>query len=136
MKHVNYYIFGTIFDLLESTQGIDGVDFLRFDPDDEADIERITSLYIKPTVEAATRENQEEICLTIAYYTTIGTAPFQLMKNRAQDLSLGDADSWRLFFTCVGRVLYGADFQSNFDPRGVVERPDEFVAQWIFSRPA
>jgi hypothetical protein len=136
MRHVNYYIFGAIFHLLEATQLIDGIDFLRFDPDDEADVKLITSSYIRPTVEDATRENQETIYLTIAYYTTVGAAPFQLMRDWAQELLLADADSWELFFTRVGRTLYGADFHSKFDPRGVAERLNEDEGQWIFSRPA
>jgi hypothetical protein len=135
MKYVNYYIFGAILGLLERIQLIDGIDFLQFDPDDEEDVQTITWLYIRPSVEEAKTENQETIRRTITYYTTVGTAPFQLMRDRCQELLLADADSWKLFFTRVGIALYGADFQSACDPRGVVEGLSERDGDLIFTRP-
>jgi hypothetical protein len=135
MKCVNYYILGAILGLLEGIQLIEGVDFLQFDPDDDEDVNTITSLYIQPSVEGAKPENQATIRRTIAYYTTIGAAPFQLMRDRCQELLLADADSWELFFTRVGLTLYGANFQSLDDLQDVIERLNEREGELIFTRP-
>jgi hypothetical protein len=77
MKCVNYRIFGAMFRWLELIGMVVRVDFLQFDPDDEEDVEMIASLYFKPNVEKTKPEKQEAIRRTMAYYTTVGNAPFQ-----------------------------------------------------------
>jgi hypothetical protein len=132
MASVNYYDLGEVFTLLELHEVIKGVDFRQFDPDDEGDVGRLVTEYIKPAFMRATGESKELIRLGIAYYTTVGSAPFQLLKDRCQELSLPDADSWPRFFARVGTLLFGHDVRTDFDPRSVTERVREKVVESPF----
>jgi hypothetical protein len=134
MRSVNYFILGELFGLLERIELIHGVEFSQFDPDDEKDVERIAEEFIKPTVRESTAEAQDALCLSIAYYTTVEKAPVQYMKNRCQELTLPDAESWSLFFTRIGTVLFGSEFKLRFDTDAVTERPSEQESELIFRR--
>ena len=132
MKTVNYFILGEILNLLERIQLIHGVAFDQFDPDDESDVKTIVNKYIKPTVESSSRESQAAMCTAIAYYTTTGTAPVQLMRDRCQELTLPDADSWDRFFDRIGELLFGTNFKLGIDPTDIVELPDEKECETFF----
>lgn len=132
MITVNYFIVSELFNLLERIQVIMNVDFCAFDTDNENDVSTIVELYIKPTVMKARFESQEAIRHAIAYYTTFGTAPFQLMKDRCQDLYLPDAESWSFFFDRVGATLFGSEYKSGLELASVVERPDERECETLF----
>lgn len=134
MTPVNYFILGELLSLLERIQIIGNVDFCGFDLDDENDVRTIVKDYIKPAVMEASYESQETIRRSIAYYTTVDTAPFQLMKDRCQDLYLSNAESWHLFFDRIGAALFGSEYRSGLDPGGVVERPNEDECATLFQR--
>ena len=134
MKSANYFILGEIFGLLERIELIHKVEFSQFDPDDEKDVDIITDKYIKPTVMESSDKSKKTICLSIAYYTTVGTAPIQQMKDRCQELSLPDADSWNFFFNRVGVKLFGSEFKLRFDPGSVTEQLNKRDSESLFRR--
>jgi len=125
MSLVNPFALGEVFNLLERIELLDRVDFSRFDPDDGVDVEVIARRYVGPAVEHYTADGRERLRLSIAYYTTDGRAPLQWMKDRCQELTLPDADSWERFFDRIGAHLFGPDYNAGLDFGDVTERPDE-----------
>ena len=135
MTTVNYFVIGELFSLLERIELIDGVSFGDFDPDDEADIKQIVSKYIEPSVHEAKPEGQQAIKNALAYYSVSDTVPFQLMKDRCQELTLPDAESWHEFFDRVGILLFGEDYRKELDMTHYKEKPDEKASETVFARP-
>ena len=100
-------ILGDIFDLLERIEVVDSIDFSQYDPDDDGDVKTIVEKYIGPFIAQSSCEYQDSIRYAISRYVSTGTVPFQLMKDRCQELTLPDADSWELFFIRIWNHLFG-----------------------------
>jgi hypothetical protein len=66
----------------------------------------------------------------------MGNAPFQLMKDRCQELTLPDSESWAHFFHRVGLLLFGDDYRTQLDPDEYEENPDETASETILARPS
>jgi len=131
---VNYHILGELFGLLERIELINGVAFADYDPDVKADVEKITEQFIKPSVMEATIDNQHAIAHAIAFYSQHEIAPIQLMKDRCQELTLPNAESWPRFFHNVGISLFGEDYLSQNRLNAVEEFPDENESGTILRR--
>ena len=134
MKSVNYYVLGEIFSLLERTELIDDITFGDYDPDDHSDVEEIVRRFIEPSVRQARPCGQDAILAAIAYYSLHESAPFQLMKDRCQELTLPDADSWPTFFHWIGLLVFGDDYRERLRFADVNEVPDEKSSETILRR--
>ncbi|MEZ6056660.1 MAG: hypothetical protein R3C01_08145 [Planctomycetaceae bacterium] len=129
---VNYFIFWGLFVLLEVAELTEGVSFLDFDPDDEADVRRIAVNYFLPPLKQASVKRQLEIQATIAFYARSGDPPFQMLRDRCQELTLSDPSSWRLFFLWVERALFGCAADGRLSFQNVTECPNEESGFYAF----
>ena len=132
MKTVNYYIIGEIFGLLERIEVSDNIDFADFGPDDPTDANAIVERFVRPALEDTSDLKREKIRWTLEYYSSTDSAPFQLLKDRCQELTLADSDDWKLFFLKVGKDLFGDKFAFPANVVDYQEVLNEAVSQMIF----
>ena len=132
MKPANYFHIAELFNLLERVELIDRIPFEDYDPDNESDARRIAQEFIRPSLIQANQSKQEELRWALEYYTTTDSAPFQLFRDRCQDLSLPDSDDWRRFFRWIGESLYGDGFSHPVDPSQYSEDQDESGSTRLF----
>jgi hypothetical protein len=129
MKIANYYVFNAIWLLLERMQLMHDIDFENWDLDDPSIIQAIVQKYIAPAISRAPPETPEKVRSAFEYYLTTGNAPLQHLRDRLQELMLGDDDNPRAFLLAVGKQLYGDDFLMEVDPTEYVEHLDESDVQ-------
>lgn len=134
MPDVNYFVLGELFSLLERIEIMDEVNFSDFEPDDENDVRLIAEKYIKPSIDEAVARNRETIGYSIAYYSRSDSAPFQLMKDRCQELRLPDSESWPRFFDWIGQSVFGNDYLKQFCIDNANECIDEQASETILAR--
>lgn len=132
MVTVNYYVVLTICRLLEAIGLSEEVSFLDYDVDNEDEVRSLAREFIKPSLELVTREKREYIYDSLAFYATIGEAPFTQLKARCQELSMIDPSDWHLFLTWVGREMFGEGFPPHRDANEYVEVLDERRAETVF----
>lgn len=134
MKTANYHIIGGIYSLLERIELMDGIQFGDFDPDDKSDAVSIAENCILPSLAETSDEKKRRIRWTIEYYSTTGSAPFQLLRDRCQELTLTDADDWKSFFVNLGQVLFKEEFLNSASANEYVEALCEEEAEMIFAK--
>ncbi|MEW4452012.1 hypothetical protein AB1L30_04940 [Bremerella sp. JC817] len=134
MKSVNYYVLGQLFRLLERVELIDGVFMGDYDPDNPSDVEALACEFLWPSVREATQEGQMAIRNALIFYSSANSAPIQTMKDRCQELTLPDADSWPLFFNRISQTMFGDNDCNQFDPSEYIEIPDETASEFVLMR--
>ena len=133
MKQANYLVFGELWHLLERLQLIDGIDFGEFALDDPADVSAIIERWIRPYFEAASESNKSLIQSSFVYYLTTRTAPFEELRDDAQDLMLFSDGAEVSFLEAVGRALFGKTYLDDVRIENYVELLDERAARMVFS---
>ena len=133
---VNYFVIGQLFALLERIELLDGVFLGNFDPDDPADVEMIVCKYIEPSLREAKTEGRQAVRDAISFYSSSGDATFHSMQARRQELTLPDSHSWPVFLHRIGLLLFGDDYNIQFDPSKYKENPDELASETVFARPS
>jgi hypothetical protein len=129
---VNFYILGEVLSLLERIQLIDGIAFEQFDPDDQNDVQEIAQRFVRPAIEGTSEVKKRQIRATLEYFSGVGEAPIQLLKDRCQELSLADAEDWKQFFGTMGKALF-PDFMPADSGNRFEEQNDEASSEMVFA---
>ncbi len=131
---VNYYIIGELFALLERIELLGQADFADYDSDSIDDVRLIAAKFLSPTIDASTPTNRSQILRSIAFYGKAGTPHAQLLRDRCQELSLADPDSWNRFLHGLALELCGEDYLQRFAGLSCQEVASETDASGIFAR--
>lgn len=133
MKIANYLVLGEVFNLLERLELTYQIPLNHFDPNDVADVDVIAERFIRPALRETNQENRDVIRRSLEFYSQTGSAPFQVLRDRCQDLSLPEIDSYELFLKRLGRSLFGEEFDASASPAEYHELLDEMQARQVFA---